>query len=988
MTFLEIERLVRKISDLLQGGGNAGLVPKLAEDFIQACHAANVRLQQCEAMIQAGDRHQAIQLAETPPNLLDVVTALEFAGCDDWRNYCQQSDLPSAERIDRRSVQVLNDCYAQGITTDHPLYAAYRRAVLSRNDAEALKALQSITRLNPKDTNAATELARLDSKVLGARLSHLGELLEGGDSPLVVREIEAIEGFGFQNQPQGEYWREAQTMRCGVLLQECAAFRNASKWLEALSKIDFVQNLERGFSLSLPPLWSAEMDELEKWARGEQEKDRRDREFKSLVGELHYRVQQSEEKDTSARYVKLPELQEDFEALHKTWRSLADFLRAIPEDAAMAFRKRSALLEGEIARRTTLKRRAIVGATTLALLIGSALAWFALAQMKGREFARQLEGASSARQVRVAEGLLRSVRAGDRGFPIAALKAATAKAETFVRKELSLLSEFEVTAAKLPQELGGEADAARIADVSAKMAETKQALDAMAPDLQSENQGRLHLFDQQWQNFLRERAATINALLDERVSAAEKQARNLDYRLPLDAAGPQINSLSLSMKKVAECEQGFTNYIALRQELLQRSDSVRVKLAAYEHQIRKVEDGIAALRKATALKEFSDSIKLIASSEFSASEPVRAALNVQALNVTDESAVRLLVGATNSATWASIRNGRTARFFPEAVMPTELRMLKELESDPAIMGPHHLYRLWLDRAGEQLAEWITAGMLNEKDSWSQIPAWSRSRLADRAIFEDHDYGFFNGQYKLSATQPVYRVEDLGALTEAACFSAIGLEKVRHEQAYAGPLLAVLDRVKSSSQGSPLFRAYLLLKLEEVMELQPDAWGLSFCPSARQHVHEIKKIVSGQLLSGDWFVPAKTNALGGTLEQFLVSANRISYMKQAEGLWKLEKALSESGLRFAGFADLEGKPSIVPGTPPGELWGYTASTSGPVLLTGKIDPSAPGKQPALPLSPLWVSVKSAGQLLEQAGVTSNDPSFRGVLPPLFNQTLQQ
>ncbi len=134
MTLLETERLVRKISDLLQQVGNPAIAPKLAEDYVAVCHAANIRLQQCEAMINAEDRHQAIQLAETAPNLLDSVTILEFRGSDEWRSYCQQNGLPVADRIDARSVRALNECYAQGITTDHPLYAAYRRAALNRND--------------------------------------------------------------------------------------------------------------------------------------------------------------------------------------------------------------------------------------------------------------------------------------------------------------------------------------------------------------------------------------------------------------------------------------------------------------------------------------------------------------------------------------------------------------------------------------------------------------------------------------------------------------------------------------------------------------------------------------------------------------------------------------------------------------------------------------------------------------------------------------
>ena len=77
------------------------------------------------------------------------------------------------------------------------------KAVLNRNDEEALKALQNIARLNPTDANAASELARLDAKVLAARLEHLGGMLNGSEPALIVAAIETIEGFGFKTQPEG-----------------------------------------------------------------------------------------------------------------------------------------------------------------------------------------------------------------------------------------------------------------------------------------------------------------------------------------------------------------------------------------------------------------------------------------------------------------------------------------------------------------------------------------------------------------------------------------------------------------------------------------------------------------------------------------------------------------------------------------------------------------------------------------------------------------
>ena len=203
---------------------------------------------------------------ETAPNLLDCVTTLEFRSADQWRAYCQQNGLPIADKIDARSVHALNECYAQGIATDHPLYAAYRKATLLRNDEDALKALQSITRLNPSDANAAAELMRLDGKVLQGRLQHLEDALAGSTPEVIVAEVEAIEAFGFRGKPAGDSWCKAQANRCNALLGEAEGMRAASKWAEALSKLDLICRLEAEYKLVLPPNILQRITEVEKRA--------------------------------------------------------------------------------------------------------------------------------------------------------------------------------------------------------------------------------------------------------------------------------------------------------------------------------------------------------------------------------------------------------------------------------------------------------------------------------------------------------------------------------------------------------------------------------------------------------------------------------------------------------------------------------------------------------------------------------------------------
>jgi hypothetical protein len=980
MTLLETERLIRKMSELLQQGDNPDLGPKLAGDYAAACHAANLRLQQCEAMIKAGDRHQAIQLAETAPNLLDLVTVLEFRNADDWRAFCQQNSLPPADRIDPRSVSALNECYAQGITTDHPLYAAYREAVLHRNDDEALQTLQSITRLNPADANAASELARLDAKVLAARVAHLGRLLEDGDAAVLVAAIEAIEAFGFKGRPEGDVWRKAQSVRCDFLAEQVAKLKSASRWMDALAKLDFVRRLQAEFQLELPGTTLRQIESLETWARAEQEKDRKEREFSSLLAELHFRVHQSEEKDTSARYVKLPELRDDYEGLNKTWRTLTDLTRPIPEEAAATFRKRSALLEAEIARRTTIRRRAIVISCAAAVIAGGLLAWFVMGQLKARDFAAQLNNAVSQRQVRAAETLLDRTRTSEkRLLSAAALNTAVASAETFVTKERGLLTNFETAFAKLPSRLDGDPDATRLNLIAEQLAQTSVGLNALAPDLKTENEARVKSFEKQWQQYLSHGGVVVNGLLEQWISTAESQCSQLDYRAPTETAAARISTLSGVIQKISDCEAAFTNHVGLRSDLLQRATAANAKFTAYARELSKLDDGMAALKKAPSFNEFSSAISLIASSEYSSAPAASAATSIQSLGPSEEAALRSLLGATNAATWAFIRKTKPATLIPEIAMPAERALFQRLDADPAISPNHHHYRLWLDREKTRSLEWITAGPLENTQGWKQIKACTPAATATSATFEDREYGYFDGQWKLSPTQPIYYLEEISDLKGTSAFLAVGLGKVwTSGTTYGKPLLEVLDAVKDSRDGSPLFRAYLLCTLVELMEFQPDAWGLSFCPSARAHAAQIRSITGGEIASGDWFAAAKADTLSGKLDQFFTAQKSVSYAKQAAGNLALAQSAAKDGLRYVGFVALDGKLIVTENPPPFEMWGYDVIRKQPTLVSSS----------AMPLSPLFALPVSRAEYLAKAAVSADAPSFANALPPLFRAAIKE
>jgi hypothetical protein len=663
--------------------------------------------------------------------------------------------------------------------------------------------------------------------------------------------------------------------------------------------------------------------------------------------------------------------------MHKVWRSLGEFARPIPDNVASSFKKRTTLLEGEIARRTVIRRRLVAAAIVAIVCVTGFVAWLVLGHARAAEFLRALDTALEQQQAHPVEKLLEQARTKDRRLLDSAdVNAAFAKADELLNREKTLLDNFDASLGKMPDKLDGPPNAARFAAIADQLTLTRAALNALAPDLKTENEPRLQSYENQWHKVLLESGSQISGTLDKLVTDGEAQCNNLDYGMPLDKAGVQLSAVSNLLQSINNCELGFTNLVDLRSDLLQRSATLQSRYAAFAHEFNKITDGLTQLRATRTMDQFSAAVKLVASSEFSGTPPVRFAVAIQGMDVSPETTLRRLLGMTNESTWTYLQKKASPQFLPEIMMPAERTIFDDLNTDPAISGIHEHCRLWLDAQGSQVVEWITSGVLQKTEGWTKISAWSPSPGATSAIFTDQTYGFFNQQYKLTPTQPIYRVEESDPLDETAAFGKIGLEAVRIGGNYQQPLLEILDALKHSTDGSPLFRAYLFLRLIDVMNLQPDAWGISFCPVARSDAAQLRAMAGNNLQSGDWFIPEKVNQYSTVLNQVLGHFPGANYMKQAGGLFALSKAAAAAGLAYAGYVGMDGSPNLIDGQSTNELWTLAGKDGAPALLSTS--------NQSLPLAPIFSLGESRSDLLTNASISVADPVFAGVLPPLFKE----
>ena len=201
MTLSQAERLIRKIDELIGQPGLETQAAKLAQDYAELARAATRRLEQCVIMIENGQDLQALQLAETQPPLLDLLTLLDFRQGQAWRVYCQQHNLPWVEPFYDKHVRLLNATYGKGITSDHAFYRDYRRALMLGDEKRALPILRVIVRLNPGDQNWGLELKRLEGKAVQGTLEELGKMLAAGEVPAALAKLEQIEAAGLPVPP-------------------------------------------------------------------------------------------------------------------------------------------------------------------------------------------------------------------------------------------------------------------------------------------------------------------------------------------------------------------------------------------------------------------------------------------------------------------------------------------------------------------------------------------------------------------------------------------------------------------------------------------------------------------------------------------------------------------------------------------------------------------------------------------------------------------
>ena len=534
ITLNQAERLVRKIAEMAGQPASDTQSAKLAQDYADLCRDSNRRLEQCAIMIEAGQSLQALQLAETPPPLLDLITVLSFRQAAEWRAYCQSHHLPWAEPFYDKYVRLLNSAYNKGIAGNHPFYRDYRQAVMDNDDDRAISIMRVIARMNPSDANTKEELKRLEEKLLRGKLENLRQALSKGDSAAAQAQLAQIEASGLPVPSAHPVWQQAQLARCQQLLRRAEELRRQDAWQETEALVEEIHAFATQNKVQMPAADADSWTALEAWTMEKRAAYADDQDFQRAVSALEYEVQSIESRQATDARPGLAEAANVYDSLTAKWRETERFNR--PLDAALAGRCQQVndwLLQ-RIKAATKRKRLVSIAVTVLVLGAVGAAVPFAMDWSQQRDILRRLGTLESSRRVADTEAFVKGVPPRLKTKP--KMADGLAHAQVFLAREMELKRTFDTNWSGLQQ--------SDIAQPGALRAQCEGALTNLAPEFQPAGRSNLMAWDAQWQT-------VRNSALSERLDRAEQNRRRLAGNQRL--RGGQCSSSQASIRPGGHC---------------------------------------------------------------------------------------------------------------------------------------------------------------------------------------------------------------------------------------------------------------------------------------------------------------------------------------------------------------------------------------------------------------------------------------------------
>jgi hypothetical protein len=322
---------------------------------------------------------------------------------------------------------------------------------------------------------------------------------------------------------------------------------------------------------------------------------------------------------------------------------------------------------------------------------------------------------------------------------------------------------------------------------------------------------------------------------------------------------------------------------------------------------------------------------------------------------------------------AILDNVSGPHMIPEAPMDRDLQLLLDLRED------ENLNNVW-----EHILTDNTRRR-SETTFWSLGPL-TKSDLGESSIWKGRCFDPSVSEFSVSFSEREFRKASINSTTVGQSVSGSRLSSTSdlmnslqlnrmtdsNGERFLRSLLDVLDHVVKHEKGSPIAKAYVMLRLEELAQPRAYAWGFHFSRTLQADLRDLHSITADTpLRSEDWLLPQTQTRLGKALASFFQRCQGRSYLKEATARRELLTLAAKAGLRFGGYVEVDQRLTLTnAGRAAQELWVIGLDTGKPVRV-----PSLPTNQDASaetsssvvqtaarPLSPVFFLPVDRNQLL--------------------------
>jgi hypothetical protein len=413
---MNAKSLVDEIKQCLKNNAPEQDIRRLGAEYLTSFNEASGRLQRCVDLIRQGKESTALQEAQFAPPLMEVLEAFSFPQVGKWAEEMGKCGMPAPAPLDGKQISMMGELFAKPIDGTDPLYSDLAHAMRTKDLPKALNVLRIIRRKNPSDSNAATQLAKIEKGIQNEKIAELARLAREQNEGWFTDAMSAFNSEPWENQPEGGEWNEVAAYaeairredcleRCKAMIENLLSIRKNGTWKDAVGLLAQIEALvaENGFGLeenltSMPEhTYKGIIDLARKWIAKEKEKERKGAEDKEREDELKVVIRSIQDKEIGKKR-KTPELRDDLAALTSVARDLEQAGQSLSEEDLKNFNRCLLKLREEIAKRQKNFRIMIATACVIAISIAGVSFYFISERLRWNEQFETLAGGLKSNQ--------------------------------------------------------------------------------------------------------------------------------------------------------------------------------------------------------------------------------------------------------------------------------------------------------------------------------------------------------------------------------------------------------------------------------------------------------------------------------------------------------------------------------------------------------------------------------------------------------------